>query len=91
MDREAWQATVHGVAKTQTRLSNYTQLGLIGGCCSIDVSHLRPSYKMTVLQCKIHKPHDLIKFALYPFYVLSLVEAKFVLQMQNRLMIDDKI
>ena len=24
MDREAWQATVHGVAKSQTRLSNYT-------------------------------------------------------------------
>ena len=22
VDREAWQATVHGVAKTQTRLSN---------------------------------------------------------------------
>ena len=24
MDREAWQATVHGVAKSQTRLSNFT-------------------------------------------------------------------
>ena len=24
MDRGAWWATVHGVAKTQTRLSNYT-------------------------------------------------------------------
>ena len=25
-DRGAWQATVHGVAKSQTRLSNYKQL-----------------------------------------------------------------
>ena len=24
MDRGAWQATVHGVAKSQTRLSNFT-------------------------------------------------------------------
>ena len=26
MDREAWRAAVHGVAKGQTRLSNYTSL-----------------------------------------------------------------
>ena len=26
MDREAWRATVHGVAKSQTQLSNCTEL-----------------------------------------------------------------
>ena len=26
MDKGAWQATVHGVAKSQTRLSNYTYI-----------------------------------------------------------------
>ena len=26
MDREAWRAVIHGVAKSQTRLSNWTEL-----------------------------------------------------------------
>ena len=26
MDREAWRAVIHGVAKSQTRLSNRTEL-----------------------------------------------------------------
>jgi len=26
MDREAWRAAIHGVAKSRTRLSNYTEL-----------------------------------------------------------------
>ena len=28
MDREAWRAVIHGVAKSQTRLSNWTELNL---------------------------------------------------------------
>ena len=30
MDREAWHGAVHGVAKSQTRLSNWTELNLWG-------------------------------------------------------------
>ena len=29
MDREAWRAAIHGVAKSRTRLSNWTELRLI--------------------------------------------------------------
>ena len=29
MDREAWRAAVHGVEKSQTRLSDWTELHLI--------------------------------------------------------------
>ena len=28
MDREAWKATLHGIAKSQTRLSDFTSLHL---------------------------------------------------------------
>ena len=33
MDREAWYAAVHGVAKSQTRLSNWTELNMKCACC----------------------------------------------------------
>ena len=30
IDREAWSAAVHGVTKTRTRLSNWTELNIVG-------------------------------------------------------------
>ena len=32
MDRKAWHAAVHGVAKSQTQLSDWTELKLLGYC-----------------------------------------------------------
>ena len=29
MDREAWRAAIHGVAKSRTRLSNQTELNIL--------------------------------------------------------------
>ena len=34
MDREAWSAAVHGIVKSQTRLSNWTEL-MVPSLCSI--------------------------------------------------------
>ena len=31
MDREAWRAAIHGVAKSRTRLSNWTELNNVTG------------------------------------------------------------
>ena len=31
MDREAWRAAIHGVAKSRTRLSDWTELNVNGG------------------------------------------------------------
>ena len=37
MDREAWDAAVHGVAKSQTQLSNWAELNLCSSC-SLSIS-----------------------------------------------------
>ena len=34
MDREAWRATVHGITKSRTRLSNWTEL-ITSHCCPL--------------------------------------------------------
>ena len=47
MDREAWRAAIHGVTKSQTRLSNWTELNWITGLTSF-VSFLS---RITVLDC----------------------------------------
>ena len=35
MDREAWRAAIHGVTKSRTRLSDWTELKASGGYCEI--------------------------------------------------------
>ena len=40
MDREAWCAAVHDVVKSQTRLSNWTELIRIYGCTTICLTSL---------------------------------------------------
>ena len=53
MDREAWHAAVHGVAKSQTRLSNWTELnwGLL--CYGIVVETMEKVTDFIFLDCKI--------------------------------------
>ena len=42
MDREAWSAVVHGVTKSQTRLSNWTELNLTSDALKMFLKHFRP-------------------------------------------------
>ena len=41
MDREAWRALIHGITKSRTRLSNWTELNVF---ISIPISQFIPSY-----------------------------------------------
>ena len=46
MNREAWRAAVHGVAKNWTRLSNWTELIADSFCCTTETK----TSKATILQ-----------------------------------------
>ena len=48
MDREAWRAAIHGVAKSRTRLSDWTGLNWIVHCMGWPKSSFRSVY--TILQ-----------------------------------------
>ena len=52
MDREAWYAAVHGVAKSQTWLSNWTELKM-----SVPCDYLQPSTEIYVCAYSLHLNH----------------------------------
>ena len=43
MDREAWRAAIHGVAKIRTRLSNWTELNW-----TVEEGEIRSSFSVTL-------------------------------------------
>ena len=48
MDRETWHAAIHGVAKSRTRLSDWTELTEAGAWKGkISIGHLMPKHKNT--------------------------------------------
>ena len=51
MDREAWHAAIHGVAKSRTRLSDWTELNWTEGQLNPLFSSLRENLKLSI---KIH-------------------------------------
>ena len=44
MDREAWSAVIHGVAKSQTRLSDWTELNWIHNILPVQTNNLNSKY-----------------------------------------------
>ena len=61
MDREAWHSAIHGVAKSRTRLSDWTELNWMNyrGCLKIlteEIGHILPWVKEDSLWdvCRVH-------------------------------------
>ena len=54
MDREAWRAVIHGVAKSRTRLSNWTELNWFSGSFS---SLPSPWWVPSMVSFILSKPH----------------------------------
>ena len=61
MDREAWRAVIHGVTKSRTRLSNWTELYYARGFVLTNVFSHCPSISSPPL---IHTPPSLLRNAL---------------------------
>ena len=61
MDREAWRAAVHGVAKSQTRLSNFTFTFTLGRKVMTNLDSIFKSRDIT-LPTKVH----LVKAIVFP-------------------------
>ena len=59
MDREAWRAAVHEVAKSRTRLSNWTELKQVRDICSICEGFPGGANgKESACQCRRNKRHQ---------------------------------
>ena len=57
MDREAWHAAVHGVAKSQTRLSNWTEGSCSASDCDLNpIDFFGPLFPYLVAQMVKHLP-----------------------------------
>ena len=58
MDREAWRAVIHGVTKSQTRLSDWTELNWWRPTSPRTNTKKRCSFNHRGLKCKCRKSRD---------------------------------
>ena len=74
MDKEAWRAAIHGVAKSWTRLSDWTELSWV--CKSLKISHSLKSseYKEEIMRGFSLFASGLVMFHSVPFVLKSVVQ-----------------
>ena len=59
MDREAWRAAIHGVTKSQTWLSNWTELNWID---TMEIQRIIRDYYEQLYTNKLDNPKEMDKF-----------------------------
>ena len=78
MDREAWRAAIHGIAKSRTRLSHWTELNW-KICCCIFGEYFEGKYK---LFCKYLVEFICEAISSLTFFLLGFLFCFFKLQIQ---------
>ena len=73
MDREAWRAAIHGITKSQTRLSDWTELNDLGSLLYNQINHDHTENPWTKLRGFAVASSDLAtryRSDIYPYYCL---------------------
>ena len=78
MDREAWRAAIHGVAKSRTRLSDWTELKVHNYNSDLFIFSVLSCFALCILTLygELHMPLGLYvflkKLIIYVYYVIHL-------------------
>ena len=74
MNRGAWQATVHGVARSRTRLSDFTfTLSILWHCLSLELDG-KLTFSSPVATAEFSKFADILSAALSQHHLLAQLE-----------------